>query len=91
MPEHVFSSSCRGYHVYQSVWRPQLDEELEVQTQILLLLSLYCLFFFHEPLSVNQLVMLESLVSHVPNVLERKRILMQFTDGRLWSLKQVLN
>ena len=91
MPEHVFSSACRGYHVYQSVWRPQLDEELEVQTQILLLLSLYCLFFFHKPLSVNQLIMLKSLVSHVSKVLERKRILMQFTDGRLWSLNQVLN
>ena len=90
MPEHVFSSACRGYHVYQSVWRPQLDEELEVQTQILLLLPLYC-YFFHEPLSVNQLIMLKSLVSHVSKELERKNILMQFTDGRLWSLNQVLN
>ena len=88
MPEHVFSSSCRGYHVYQSVWRPQLDEELEVQSQILLLLHLYCFFM---SLSFNQLIMLKSPFSHVPKVLERKRILMQFTDGRLWSLNQVLN
>ena len=55
MPEHVFSSACRGYHVYQSLWRPQLDEELEVQTQIILLLYLYivCFFFMSLSQSIN--------------------------------------